>query len=131
MKNKALHFLALAICLSPVTSRSEDTDKWKFDVSIYGLAAGLSGDAAVKGVTADVDVGFDKIWDNLEIGAMGTLRVSYDRWSLSTDVIYMDLEGTKGSVTADINQWMVQPALEYAICQYFGVYAGPATTGSK
>ena len=124
MKYKTLLFLALSISMIPETLRSEDADKWKFDVSIYGLAAGMSGDAAVKGVPADVDVGFDQIWDNLKFGAMGTMRVSYDRWSLSADVIYMDLEGSKGAVTAGLSQWMVQPALEYTICQYFGVYAG-------
>ena len=37
--------------------------------------------------------GFDKIWDNLEFDAMGTLRVGYDRWAFTTDVIYMGLLG--------------------------------------
>jgi hypothetical protein len=100
------------------------TNKWTFEVSLYGLAAGMSGNTTVKGVSSDVDVGFEKIWDNLKFGAMGTARVGYDRWALSTEVIYMDLEATKKSFTAQAQQWMVQPALEYRVCQYFVAYVG-------
>ena len=91
---------------------------------MYGLLASLSGNVAVKGVPADVNVGFDKVWDNLKFGAAGTMRVGYGKWALSADVIYMDLGMTKGPFTVDVQQWMVQPALEYTINQYVGVYAG-------
>jgi hypothetical protein len=93
-------------------------------VSLYGMLAGMSGDVGLGPVNANVDVGFDNIWDNLRFGAMGSARVGYDRWALSTEVIYMDLEATKGSFTAQAKQWMVQPALEYRVCQYFTAYAG-------
>ena len=86
-----LTLLALAgAALTPFAGRA-DTNTWTFDVSLYGLASGMSGDVTTKGVNADVDVGFDKIWDNLEFGAMGKVRVGYDRWALTTDVIYMGL----------------------------------------
>lgn len=41
----------------------------------------MSGDVTVKGVSADLDVGFDTIMDNLEFGAMGKVRVGYERWA--------------------------------------------------
>jgi hypothetical protein len=126
MKMKTNNFLpaALALGLTCALPLRAQTNHWTFDVSLYGVAAGMSGDVAVKGIPADVDVGFDKIWDNLNFGAMGTVRVGYDRWALSTDIIYMDLEATKGAFTAQAKQWLVQPALEYRVCQNFGVYAG-------
>jgi hypothetical protein len=124
MKNKLLFTLTLATALLPSALRAEETNKWTFDASLYGLAAGMSGNVAVKGVPADVDVGFNKIWDNLKFGAMGGARLGYDRWALSTEVIYMDLEAPKGPFTAKAEQWMVQPALEYQVCRYFDAYAG-------
>jgi hypothetical protein len=103
---------------------SAQTNLWTFDASLYGVAAGMSGDVTIKGITADVDVGFDKVLENLKFGAMGTVRVGYDRWSVSADVIYMDLGASKGTVSADVQQWLVQPMLGYKICRYFEVTAG-------
>lgn len=103
---------------------ADDDSKWTFDASLYGLAAGMSGNVTAKGVNADVDVGFDKIWDNLEFGAMGKVRVGYDRWALTTDVIYMGLKASKGGVTADLDQWVVEPTLSYRFCEEFELLAG-------
>ena len=124
MKSKFLPLLTLTTVLLPATLRAEDGSKWSFDASLFGLAAGMSGNAAVKGVPANVDVGFDQIWDHLKFGAMGGARVGYDRWGLSTEFIYMDLESVKGPFTARAQQWLVQPALEYRVCENFTAYAG-------
>jgi len=124
MKPKLLLALALAATLLPAALRAEDPNPWTLDVSLYGVAASMSGTAGLGPIDADVDVGFDKILDNLNFGAMGAVRVGYDRWAVSTDVIYMDVEGSEGSFNAKVQQWMVQPQLEYRICEHFGLYAG-------
>jgi len=36
-----------------VTVHAQATDKWRFDVSLYGVAAGMSGNATVKGINAE------------------------------------------------------------------------------
>ena len=105
--------LTLATALLVPALRAEETNKWYFGLTIYGLAPSMDGNVAVKGIPANVDIGFDKIWDNLNFSAMGTVRVGYDRWALSTDVIYMDLEGDQGPATLEVEQLMVQPVLEY------------------
>jgi hypothetical protein len=99
-------------------------DKWTFDLSLYGLASGMSGDVTVRGVNADLDVGFDEIWDNLEFGAMGSMRVGYERWALQTEVIYMGLGASKNGVSADMDQWIVEPTLGYTVCKEFEALAG-------
>ena len=124
MKPNIAITLALAGTLVVPALRAEEPNKWTFDVTLYGLAASMSGNAAVKGIDAPVDIGFDKIWDNLNFGAMGTVRVGYDRWALSTDVIYMDLEGTKNQFSLSVQQWMVLPALEYRVHRQITVFAG-------
>ena len=124
MKHTALLSLFAAALLAPPAAGASETNKWTFDLSLYGLAVGMSGDIGVGPVNADVDVGFDKIWDNLEFGAMGTLRLGYDRWALTTDVLYMGLQGSKNGVTAEFDQWMVEPTISYRVCKYFEPLAG-------
>ena len=116
--------LALAgISFLPTAVEAQESP-WTFDASLYGLAVGMSGDLTVRGVNADLDVGFDDILDNLEFGAMGKLRLGYDRWALSTDIIYMGLGASKGGVSADFDQWVVEPTISYEVCTGFEMLAG-------
>lgn len=124
MKPKILLTLALAGTLVVPALRAEETNHWTFDVSVYGLAPSMSGNVAVKGIPADVDFGLDKILDNLEFGAMGKLRLGYDRWALTTDVLYMGLQGSKNGVTVELDQWMVEPTISYRVSKYFEPVAG-------
>jgi CheY-like chemotaxis protein len=55
---------------------------------------------------------------------LGSVRVGYERWSLRTEVIYLGLGADKGGVSADIDQWLVEPTLSYQICEYFEPLAG-------
>jgi hypothetical protein len=105
-------------------SASAEKNPWTFDVTLFGLAAGMSGDVVARGIPADLDVGFDKIWDNLEMGAMGKVRVGYDRLALTTEVIYMGLGVSKNGVSADFDQWVVEPTLSYRVCANAEVLAG-------
>jgi len=123
MKHTALLSL-LAAALLPSALRAAENNQWTFDVSLYGLAAGMSGDVTVRGVPADVDFGFDKVWDNLDFAMMGKVRVGYDRWALTADVVYMDLGASRNGVTVEMAQWMVEPGLSYRFCQYFEALAG-------
>jgi hypothetical protein len=124
MKSKTLLSLALVAGLWPAIVRAEEPNAWTCDVTLYGLAAGMSGDVMIRGVPADVDLGFDKIWDNLEFGAMGSVRLGYERWALTTDVIYMDLSASKNAVTVDFEQLVIEPTLSYQISRNFEVLAG-------
>jgi hypothetical protein len=122
------HFAPTSLILATLTLTSlaspAHADKWTFDASIYGLAAGMSGEVGVGPNTADVDVGFDKVLENLEFGAMGKMRLGYDRWAVSADVIYMGLSGSKNAFSADLDQWVVEPALSYRFCDEFELLAG-------
>jgi len=91
------------------------SDGWRCDWTIYGLAAGMSGDVTLRGVEADIDVPFDVILENLEFGAMTSLRVGKGRWAGTVDVIYMGLGTTKRSVTVEMDQWCVEPTVSYRV----------------
>lgn len=109
-RNLFLATILAASLTAPALAASQDTldaheaNSWTFDVSLYGLAAGMSGDVTVRGINRDLNVGCDKIWDNLDFGMMGKVRVGYDRWALTTDVIYMSLDASKDSVSATFDQ---------------------------
>jgi hypothetical protein len=96
LKTTLLTLIGLSLASSPLSLALEwPDDKWTFDVSLYGLAAGMSGDVAARGIRADLDLGFDDILDNLDFGAMGKVRVGYDRWSFNAEVIYMSLSASR------------------------------------
>jgi hypothetical protein len=95
-----------------------------FDISIYGLAAAQTGDVTVRGVDADLNLGFDDIVENLELSAMGAVRVGWNRWALRGEVVYMGLGASKGGVNADADQWVVEPTVSYKVCRHFEAFAG-------
>ena len=73
---------------------------------------------------ADVDVGLDDILNNLEFGFMGTARAGYGPWALTTEGLYMGLQGSKNGVTAELDQWLVEPTISYRVSKYFEPLAG-------
>jgi hypothetical protein len=91
MKAIPLLSICAVLLLPPPAARAGEADKWTLDVSLYGLAARMSGNVGIGPVNADLNVGFDKILDNLEFGAMGKVRVGYGPWALTTDVIQYDM----------------------------------------
>lgn len=65
---------------------------WQFEFTPYFFASGLSGKTTVKGVTADVDMGFDDILDNLDAGFMAMFEARKGRWSFLLDGVYFKLK---------------------------------------
>jgi hypothetical protein len=55
---------------------------WDFHVAPYFWFLSIDGDLTVKGQESDVDVGFDKIWDELNIAAMLEFEARKGRWGL-------------------------------------------------
>lgn len=78
---------ALALSLlatSPVMAEETWTD-----LGTYLFAFGIEGDAQVRNkVTADVDVGFDDVLDNLDMGFSVYVEHRRDKWSFIGDYIY-------------------------------------------
>ena len=132
MKANILITLTLATALLPSALRAEETNKWTLAVTPYGYMPGIFGDIGIGSVNRPVDVSFDKIWHNLEFTAMGTVRVGYDRWALTTDVVYLGVGGTKDLGVGnrdvllgfDFEQWMVEPTLSYTVWKGVEVLAG-------
>ena len=50
---------------------------------------------------------------------MGTVRVGYGPWAITTEGLYMGLQARKNGVTAELDQWMVEPTFSYRVSKYF------------
>jgi hypothetical protein len=81
----------------------EPSDTWQIKFIPYGWFAGADGDITAGGVTRSFDADFDDIFDKLNIGLMGRVEAWRNRWGITTDFLYLDLESESqiGPVTVD------------------------------
>lgn len=102
---------------------SSDTNAWQFEITPYLFAAGLKGRAGVRGVTTDVDMSFNDIWDNLDSAFMGLFTAQNGRWSYGLEGVYFKIsdEGSK-SVTGPFGIVTVDGALD--LTTSINVYQG-------
>lgn len=133
MRTKAIGCagIALAALLAGGGASAAD-DGWEHTVVLYGIGASIDGDAGIGNVTADVDVSFGDILDNLEFGAMAAYRGERGRWAVVADLIFMALEqkksglgplgGTRAKVEAD--QLIVELDVSYAVTERLDAYGG-------
>src|SRR6266516_8834 len=126
LKTPKLKVLALALGLTSVSvvTGSAQTNQWHFDTSLNLFLAGLSGDVTTRGIPAKVDASFGDIFDHLEAGAAGKVKVGYDRWSVATEFSYMRLSASVPAARLKLEQWLVEPSLNYKVCDYFEGFAG-------
>lgn len=128
MRMKLCLAAALAAVVSPVLAQAQSPG-WKHTILVYGLAAGMSGETAVRGLEADVDVGFSEILESLEAGGMVAYRGETGRWAVMANVIYMGLGVTKDggagfTFDADVDQWLVEVDGAWRCSDRFEVLAG-------
>ena len=122
---RLLAFPGLALTLlTPATAAEPSGDDWYVDASLYGLAAGMSGDVSIGSITADADLPFDKILENLEMCAMGSLRIGRGDWALTTDLVYMGLGTAKNGVTIDMDQLIFEPTVSRRLNERVELLAG-------
>ena len=92
---KSLSFLivVLLLCLSvPVSAEEKSADDWQFGAQVYLWGATLKLHTAAGDPVA---INFGTILKNLDIAAMTTFDARKNKFSMLTDVIYMDLSTDK------------------------------------
>ena len=105
------------------TTISSKEAVWQFEITPYLFAAGLKGQAGIRGVTADIDMSFNDIWDNLDSAFMGLFTAQKGRWSYGLEGVYFKIsdEGSK-SVTGPFGIVTIDGALE--LTTSLNVYQG-------
>ncbi len=107
-------------------------EDWQHTVAVYMVGASIDGEAGIGDVTAEVDVSFGDILDNLEFGAMAAYRGERGRWAVMADLIYMSLEQDKDGLgplgrtraTVEADQLITELDGSYAISERLDTYAG-------
>lgn len=121
------HHFAIPLCLLATgVCQAEPTHT----VMFYGLGIGISGEASVGPLTADIDVSFSEVLDHLEFAAMGSYRWQSDTWSFQADAIFASLageqEGASGltRTTLDLDQLILGVDGGYRLSKNFELVFG-------
>ena len=71
--------------------------KWQYQGSLYGWFPSLSGTSKypVDGGGSSVNVNTDKLLDSIDGFFMGSFEANNGRWGAFTDLMYLDLSGSK------------------------------------
>jgi hypothetical protein len=119
--------VVMTVAASQAAAQSS-SDSWEFAVVPYLVAAGMNGSITVRGVEADVDVPFSDIIDNLDFATMAYFQMKNERWLLSSDLFYVDLEGNddvaSGTATAVVQQTLFEVAGGYRVSPVWTLLAG-------
>lgn len=84
--------LAFLGCGASQGAFAAESDAWHYEVTPYLFAAAMNGKSGVRGVTADLDVSFSDILDNLDQGFMGLFTASKGPWTYGLEAVYMKLD---------------------------------------
>ena len=101
----AIAVIAVALTVPAAAEAQNASDGWRFALTPYLWLPSISGTLKFKNppggagsVNVDFDIGVDDYISDLNFALMLTGEARKDRWSLATDVIYVDLSGDSSSV---------------------------------
>ena len=145
LRNSSIALAIAAVVTSAVLcpdASAQTTDDWKFTAVIYGYFPDIGGDSTFPARTggSGIDVDASTIINNLKFVFMGTFEAQKGRWGLFTDVMYMDIGGSKsqtrnlnidgvqlpGGVTANLN--LDLKGTIWTLAGSYRVSADPAAT---
>ena len=105
---------AVLICglltLMSTPASAQQDDDWQFALVPYAWVTGISGTVGVAGVTAELDISFDQIVENLEVGGLVHFEAKKRRWSVIFDGIFLAIgQGTERPPAAvDVDQAILE-----------------------
>ena len=112
----ALVFAAIGPPMVLAEDAPQDTE-WTFAAAPYAWFVSLEGDVTVKGQKSDVDMDFNDIWDEMNIGAMIAFEASNGQWGIMSNVIYANL----GQETTS-NGIKIEPSIDLFVMSLGGFY---------
>lgn len=83
--------LMLLIAGTATAAAAETSDKWETHLDVYLWGASIGGRTANG---SDLNVSFDSLLKNLEMGFMGTFGARKGKFSMFADLIYLDVGKT-------------------------------------
>ncbi len=126
---------AAMVCGSVGSAAAGDPGGWQFEATLYGWYAGLDSEVRFPGPLgreSDVTVDASDIIDNLNMVFMGAVEARKDRWSIITDLVYLNMGDdaattvrvgpdpgypATASADLDITTWVVSGGVGYDLLQ--------------
>jgi hypothetical protein len=103
-------------------------DNWQFTFSPYFWGVSMEGTSIVRNNQSDVDISFSDIWDNLNMAAMGDLRLEKGRWAIQSNILWAELEADKALGPLNINveptMWIVEVDGRFRLNDQWELLAG-------
>src|SRR4026208_2464627 len=94
---RTLIVVAACIVLPPFSScalaAGDGEQPWQFEFTPYLFAPGLEGTTGVLGVTADVQVPFEEVFDNVDSFFMAIFEARRGKWLFLFDAMSFHLSG--------------------------------------
>lgn len=109
---------AIIVILLQGIVRAEDVSKKQWHFSPYLWLPSIDVTSTIDGISEDIDLGFDDIWDNFDVFAISA-RGEYwwGEWGLVADGIYIDIEtddlGPMGNAELQITDGMLDILAAY------------------
>ncbi len=98
--------------IAPAPGTDPAADPWRFTVAPLLWGAGIDGSIAVRGRSANVDVGFDKIIKHTDLGFMAYFEARNDIFGFYAQPNYLKLsgDGAAGPLSANLTTklWIVE-----------------------
>lgn len=102
------------------------TKDWQAFVAVYLWAVGMNGELGIGNTTADIDVSFGDILDNLDIGAQLHIEVWWKKWIFFVDPLFMKLSsnGSQTSIIgtrkadAEVKMFLMDLAIGYRVAEF-------------
>ncbi len=131
MKTKSLLALLVVTVVAlaaPQAQAQSSSNDWQFAVAPYLWAAGMDGTMTIANLEQDIDVPFSTIIENLDLALMGHFDMRNERWVLSSDLIFVDLEHSedlsRGTVTAGMDLTLFEVVGGYRVSPAVALLAG-------
>jgi hypothetical protein len=132
----AASLLLPAIACAQDVVMTSNPDKWQFTALLYGWVPTINGSVnfPISNSGGNFTADPNTIFNNLNLAAMGTVGVMYNRFGFFTDFLYMSLGHTKNgykdftlpnqepgnlsaSVNLGLNSWIVTSAFQYRVVE--------------
>ena len=124
MKNRCVYLLFVmltgVLMSAEIQSGIETEDQWRFEATPYFWFLSIDGDATMDGVTGDVDLKFDDLFDLFNYGGALRLDAYKGKWGFKADIVMVDLgEDFKGpfgnKAEAHVRQWAADFTASYQV----------------
>jgi hypothetical protein len=98
-----------------------ESEPWHFTIAAPGWMAGLDGTIGVRGVNADIDVGFDQILQHLDMIFAMRAEAQKGPFGIYGEVIYIGLSDNAqinrliNNINEEVNQTLVDGALSWRL----------------